>query len=211
VLTLRKQVIGGIEMNAERAEAYYTYKDYLKWPDYPRYELIDGAPYMMAGASDIHQDVLGGLYSQFRSFLNGKTCRVLMAPYDVRLNENDYDDTVVQPDILVVCDREKIHRNYCDGAPDLVIEILSPSSGRHDRIVKLKRYLRAGIGEYWIVDPSEKSVHVHILNGKIYGIFVYERDEKIPVHTLPGLEIDLNDVFPQDEPETGEEAPLYHA
>jgi Uma2 family endonuclease len=183
-------------MDAQQDIAYYTFKDYLTWPDNPRYELIDGVPQMMAGASDIHQEILLALGSQFRTFLKGKQCRVFVSPYDVRLNENDFDDTVVQPDVFVVCDRSKITRTYLNGTPDLAIEVLSPTSGRYDRIVKFKRYQRAGISEYWVVDPADRSVHVYILNESRYISFVYEKDEKIPVHVLPGCEIDLADVFP---------------
>jgi Uma2 family endonuclease len=183
-------------MDTQLDIAYYTYKEYIKWPDKPRYELIDGVPYMMAGASNTHQEIVLAIGSQFRAFLKGKQCRAFIAPYDVRLNENNFDDTVVQPDVFVVCDRNKITRTYLNGAPDLAVEVLSPKSGKHDRIVKYKRYQRAGIREYWVVDPSDKSVHVYILNEGKYISFVYEENEKIPVHVLPGCEIDLADVFP---------------
>jgi Uma2 family endonuclease len=193
-------------MDAQQITDYYTFKDYLTWPDTPRYELIDGVPYMMAGASDIHQEVLGNLHAQLHSFLKGKQCRVFVSPYDVRLKDNGFDDTVVQPDVFVVCDRNKITRTYLNGAPDLVIEIVSPSSGKLDRIIKFKRYQHAGIREYWVVDPADRSVHVYILNGGRYTSFVYDDDEKIPAHVLPGCEIDLADVFPPKE--DGTNAPL---
>lgn len=190
-------------MNAVRAEVYYTYQDYLTWPDNPRYELIDGIPYMMSGPSPEHQEVLGELHAKFHALLKGKPCKVFISPLDVRLNENRFDDTVVQPDLFVVCDQNKITKRGCEGAPDLIIEILSPSSGRMDNLIKFKRYKRAEVREYWIVNPETRIVQAYILSGDTYIASLYDSTEKIPVHVLPGCEIDLSDVFPprEEEPE----------
>ncbi len=194
-------------MDAVQAEVYYTYQDYLTWPDYPRYELIDGQPYMMASPSPEHQEIILALGSQFHGFLKGKPCRVFTLPLDVRLNENRFDDTVVQPDLLVVCDNNKITKKCCEGAPDLVIEIVSPSSGQMDRLIKFKRYQRAGVREYWIVDPETRIVQVHVLNDGTYTASPYDSSEKVPVQILPGCEIDLADVFPPKEETPDNEAP----
>ncbi len=143
---------------AELGRGPYTLKDYYALPDYPRVELIDGWFYDMASPSVIHQTVLGQLYLQFSACAERHPgCRVLFAPMDVRLDNDDY--TVVQPDLLVVCtfDGDKSRIN---GAPDLAAEIVSPSSRLHDRYLKLGKYRRAGVREYWIVDPMMRRVTV---------------------------------------------------
>jgi Uma2 family endonuclease len=195
-------------VDALEKEVSYTYEDYFSWPDYPRYELIDGQPYMLAAPSPVHQDVLGGLYAQFRAFLKGKTCHAYVAPLDVFLNENRFDDTVVQPDLLVVCDQNKITQKGCEGAPDLVIEIVSPSSGQMDSLIKFKRYQRAGVREYWIVNPETRVVQVYLLHDGRYIASPYDSTEKIPVHVLPECEIDLSDVFPPKEEVSPKGKPL---
>ena len=134
-------------------EKSYTYEDLLSWDDGDRYELYDGIPVAMASPSDVHQDVLGEIYWQIKSYLRGKQCRVFFAPFDVRLFEKPGDkpgdvDTVVQPDLMVVCDPDKIDGHGIHGAPDLVVEITSPSTRRYDRLLKLDRYMRAGVREY---------------------------------------------------------------
>ena len=181
----------------KETEKYYTYKDYLTWGDDTRYELIDGVPYAMAGASRVHQEIVGGIFSQLYSFLKGKQCKVFIAPFDVRLNPGSYDDTVVQPDILVVCDRSKIGSKSCNGAPDMVIEILSPSNAQYDLLVKYQKYLNAGVREYWIVDPERKTVQVFILENKKYIANVYGDTDTAHVHVLDGCRINLADVFSQ--------------
>jgi len=176
---------------------HYTYADYLTWDGDSRYEIIDGVPYAMAGASSAHQEISMALSVQIGAFLKGKACRVYAAPFDVRLNANDKDDTVVMPDLLVVCDKSKIKKNYCIGAPDLIIEILSASTAKLDRIIKLNRYMRAGVREYWIVDPDNETVQVFLLKDGNYYVSAYDYDkiDTIPVHVLDGCEINLNDVF----------------
>ena len=176
---------------------HYTYADYLTWDKDTHYQLIDGVPYAMAGASTSHQSISMALSIQIGAFLKGKTCRIYAAPYDVRLNADDNDDTVVMPDLLVICDKSKIQKNSCIGAPDMIIEILSPSTAKLDRIIKLNRYMRAGVREYWIVDPDNKSVQVFLLKDGKYFVSAYDYDktEIIPVRILDGCEINLYDVF----------------
>ena len=178
-------------------EKYYTYADYCTWDDSERWELVDGIPYAMSPApSPVHQEILMELSRQIANFLEDKPCKVFTAPFDVRLNaegDNDYD--VMQPDILVVCDTDKIDDKGLNGAPDMIIEILSPSTSRRDRTVKLNKYQNAGVREYWIVDPIDKTIAVHILDNKKYYITSYTETDTISVYILNGCEISLTKVF----------------
>ena len=174
----------------------FTYTDYLTWDDDIRQELIDGVSYLMAAPSSTHQEILGELFNQLKNFLKGKTCRVYMSPFDVRLNPNTGDDTVVQPDILVVCDSSKIDKRGLVGAPDMIIEILSPSSTKMDKLLKFRKYCQAGVREYWILDPKNEYVQVHLLVGDKYVNTAYSsEDTAIPVTILEGCYINLADVF----------------
>ena len=180
----------------KKEKNYYTYSDYLTWDDDARYELIDGVPYLMSPAPrQEHQEVSMEIAKQLAVFLTGKPCKVFAAPFDVRLNVDKADDTVVQPDILVVCDKSKLDGKSCNGAPDLVIEILSPSSLKSDRITKFNKYLQAGVREYWIVDPDQKTVDVYTLENGKYFAAVYSDTDVVPVSVLEGCEINLQDVF----------------
>lgn len=183
-------------MDALKNENRYTYSDYAKWNDGIRYELIDGIAYMMSPSpSRIHQGILGRLYVQLWQFLKGKTCEVYISPFDVRLNVNDNDDNVVQPDLIVVCDKSKLDDNSCAGAPDMVIEILSPSSARFDKFVKFQKYQAYGVREYWIVDPASKTVQACVLENGKYIISAYADTDAAPVHILKGCAIELSEVF----------------
>ena len=187
-------------MEALQLEERYTYADYCKWDDGERWELIDGKAYAMSPApSWKHQGILGELYGQIRNHLKGKPCKVFVAPFDVRLNAGAGDDTVVQPDIVVICDRTKISGTGCVGTPDMVIEILSPSTSVHDRVVKYKLYLQYGVREYWIVDPDEKSVAAHMLDNGRYYTIAYADSDIAPVYVLEGCKINLTDVFAEIE------------
>jgi len=148
----------------------------------------------MSAPSWQHQDVGGSLYVQLAHFLEGKTCTVFIAPFDVRLNADTYDNTVVQPDIVVICDRAKLNRAGCAGAPDMVIEILSPSTTSYDMILKYQKYLQAGVREFWIVDPAIKVVRVCILNDDKYEQTDYLNPDIIPVKVLEGCQIDFGKI-----------------
>ena len=175
---------------------HYTYADYCTWDDGKRWEIIDGIAYaMVPGPTGTHQGISGNLHAQLHSFLKGKPCKVYAAPYDVRLSAEAGDDTVVQPDLVVICDRSKLSDAGCMGAPDLVVEILSPSTARYDRFIKFHRYLRAGVREYWIVDHESKTVTIHILENAKYTTTVFGDEDVAPVHVLEGCEINLTDVF----------------
>ncbi len=187
---------------AENHKERYTYGDYLKWDDGERWELIDGVAYNMTPAPNrLHQKISGELFRQFANFLIGKPCEVYDAPFDVRLPEVDEVETdvttVVQPDLVVICDSKKLDDAGCMGAPDLIVEILSPSTSRKDHKEKFVRYERAGVKEYWLVDPVSKTATVFILGSdNRYGRpDVYADDEKIVVGILPELEIELQLVF----------------
>ena len=177
------------------ANKRYTYEDYAAWDDDVRYELIDGVAYMLAAPVWEHQSLGGEIFKQLAVFLTGKTCKAFYAPFDVRLNADQGDDTVVQPDVVVICDRSKLSKTGCIGAPDLVIEILSPSTSSRDKVLKFKKYLQAGVREYWIVDPDSKTVSVNVLDNRGYIAYAYAEDDKIFVHVLEGCVIDLKSVF----------------
>jgi len=185
---------------------YYTYSDYLTWPDDIRYEIIDGTPYLMASPSEAHQAILFELAGQIWNFLKGKPCKAFTAPFDVRLNPKSGDDTVVQPDLLVVCDGSKLDGKACVGAPDLIVEILSPSTALMDRFIKFNRYLYAGVMEYWIIDPETRMAAIHFLKDGQYVVNTYGDTNTVSVNVLPGCEISLSDVF--GEPDMGARASL---
>ena len=180
----------------------YTFADCLTWEENEHIELIHGEAVMMAPPSSRHQEISFEIGRQLGNFLDGKKCRVYPAPFGVRLFEQDGEspedvDTMVEPDISVVCDRSKIDKYGCRGAPDLVIEILSPSSLRYDRFIKLGLYQRAGVREYWIVDPEYKAVQVFTLDsGGVFRISEeYGREDVARVNVLEGCFIDLSKVF----------------
>lgn len=180
----------------------YTFADCLAWGENERAEIINGEIFMMAPPSSVHQEISGALFAQFYNYLEGKQCRVYAAPFAVRLFEQDGDtpenvDTMVEPDLSVICDKNKIDKRGCKGVPDLVIEILSPSTQRHDRLVKLDLYQRAGVREYWIADPENGTIQVMLQDssGTLQLREVYSQSDIARVNVLEGCFIDLNKVF----------------
>jgi Uma2 family endonuclease len=186
-----------IIMPQVKEQSRYTYADYLEWDEGGHYEIIDGEAYMMAPPSRFHQEISMALSTIINNYLKDKPCKVYAAPFSVRLfpAEDRSDDTVVEPDIAVVCDSAKLDDRGCNGAPDLVIEIVSPSTARYDRIVKFNKYRKAGVREYWIADPEEKVVMVYVLKNGEYTAANYDDTGPVPVTVLPGCEIDLKAVF----------------
>ena len=184
-------------MTLPMKEQSYTYADYCTWDDDRRRELIDGVIYAMSPApSRTHQRILFELSRQFGNFLKGKPCEAFHAPFDVRLNGlGDDDDAIVQPDLVVVCDQSKLDEKGCNGAPDMVVEILSPSTASRDKVLKFNAYQRAGVREYWIVDPESKTLSAHMLTDSGYMTRTYGETESAPAHILEGCEISLPDVF----------------
>jgi Uma2 family endonuclease len=187
---------------ALKTEEYFTYADYLEWDTEERYELIDGVSYLMSPApTPTHQGILAEVARVIGNFLHKKPCKVFVAPFDVRLNAAGADDTVVQPDVLVICDQKKIDSRGCVGAPDLVIEITSPSTGIRDHTIKLEKYLNAGVRECWIIDPDSKTVQVYILQEDLSAkMLTYNAKDVVPVTVLKGLQIHLQEVFPEETP-----------
>lgn len=180
----------------------YTFADCLTWGENERIEIINGEAVMMAPPSSRHQEISGALFAQLYNYLEGKQCRVYAAPFAVRLFEQDGDapedvDTMVEPDLSVICDRNKIDKTGCKGAPDLVVEILSPSTQRHDRLVKLGLYQRAGVREYWIADTENRTIQVmlHGSGGSLQLHEVYSQGDIARVNVLEGCFIDLGKVF----------------
>jgi Uma2 family endonuclease len=182
---------------AQRDGQLHTYAEYLTWPDDMRYELIDGAAYLMAPPASTldHQDFAGEIYLQLRLALEGKPCRVFIAPVDVRLPKSDEADepvdTVVQPDVLVVCDPGKLDRKRgVRGAPDFAVEVLSASTASHDHVRKRRIYERAGVREYWLVHPTARIVTIYRLENGTFGIpDVCEVSGETPVGVLPGVAV----------------------
>jgi len=182
----------------------YTYADYLTWLDDKRRELINGFIHLMSAPFRRHARIISNLTFRMDSFIrtNKGKCHVYHAPFDVRLPfQGSLDDDkiydVVQPDICVVCDRSKLDDKGCIGAPDLIVEVLSPSTLKYDWNYKFNLYEAAGVSEYWIVDPKTKVANVFLLqpDGKYDLGTVYESGQKAPVNILKGLEIELNELF----------------
>jgi len=183
-------------------ESKFTYADYLTWTGDERWELIDGVAYDMTPAPDVnHQVIVGNTYQIISEHLEEKNCRVFLAPIDVRLPESDAADdavyTVVQPDVVVVCDPEKIEKRGIIGAPDLVVEVLSESTAYKDETEKLNLYERHGVKEYWIVNPGAKYINVFQLkfSGRYSKPLHYRVDETFESSVLPDLVIDCARIF----------------
>ena len=177
-----------------KGQGGYTIEDYFSLPEEKRAELIDGVFYDMASTSVIHQLIAGQIFVQLNVFLRKKkaSCVPCIAPVDVQL---DCDDrTMVQPDVLVVCDREKIRKSGIFGAPDFVAEILSKATRRKDMLVKLAKYAQAGVREYWLIDPDKQNVLVYDLKNMEFPS-IYGFDAKIPVTIFGGeCEINMRDI-----------------
>ena len=181
-------------------EERYTLADVLTWDEQERAELIDGALVMMAPPSRIHQKISAELGRQLGNYLEGKKCEVYAAPFAVRLFEKAGDrpeDALVEPDLSVICDPGKLDDMGCKGAPDLIIEILSPSTQRHDRLTKYNLYQRAGVREYWIVDPAARSIQSFVLEDGHYTAAGFgSPGDVLKVNVLEGCFIELSKVFP---------------
>ncbi|WP_367388141.1 Uma2 family endonuclease [Lewinella sp. LCG006] len=183
----------------------YTYAEYLQWSLEESVELIRGQLFKKAPAPNLrHQEVSGNLHYLIKKFLWKESCKVFHAPFDVRLpllvdQQKDEDiTTVVQPDICVVCDPDKLDARGCVGAPDWIIEILSPATSSKDLREKYQIYEQVGVKEYWVIHPHEETLQIFRLNEE--GIYEgralpYVREDIVQVTSLPGLEIKLDDVF----------------
>lgn len=182
-------------------EGRYTYADYLMWRFKERVELIRGKLLRMSPAPNrMHQEVATQLTRHFANFFAGKICRVYTAPFDVRLPVSrrlGQDTTVVQPDLCVICDPAKLDEHGCAGAPDLVVEILSPGNSSREMGEKFRVYEEAGVREYWIANPEEKVVLIYVLNdkGAYIGLAPVTVDSPLRASIFPELAIDLREVF----------------
>ena len=180
----------------------YTYADYLQWKFLERLELLRGKIFKMGAPNTLHQVVTGNLYGEMRNFLKGKSCQVFVAPYDVRLpvknrRRDDEIDTVVQPDVCIVCDPSKVDQRGICGAPDLVIEVLSPGNSQKEVRYKYEIYEEAGVREYWVVSPAEQNLVVFILTeeGKFGSARMYTSGDKLVMNILPGFAINVTELF----------------
>lgn len=176
---------------AQAQAKFYTEDDYYNLPEDVRAELIDGQFYNMSAPNRIHQTILMELSGTIRDYLKSKsgTCRVYPAPFAVKLMENR--KTIVEPDISVICDKSKLTDRGCTGAPDWIIEIVSPSNSSHDYILKLNLYANAGVREYWIVDPYKERIFVYRLEQEHFEVETYTFHDCIPAGIYADLQIDF--------------------
>ena len=180
---------------------YYTYQDYMSWEFKERVELLLGKVFKMSPAPNVrHQTILRDLFVSIVNHLTGERCQSFCAPFDVRLPislKQGNEDTVVQPDICVVCDPTKLDEQGCNGAPDVVIEILSPGNSRKEMKEKFELYEASLVKEYWIVDPANSDVVVYSLNdeNQYVGSKPYVSGEIIITEVLKGIELDPVSIF----------------
>lgn len=181
-----------VNMVSESVKAYrvkkqgeYTLEDYYALPDERRVELIDGVVYDMSSPTSVHQILAAEIWQQIKSYINKKrgTCIPFVSPLDVQLN---CDNTIiVQPDVLVVCDRSKVRNRCICGAPDFIVEILSKATKKKDMFIKTEKYMNAGVREYWVVDPDRKQIIVYDFEHDEYPL-IYGFDAKVPVFIFGG-------------------------
>lgn len=185
--------------NTARKLDSYSYADYKTWDDDIRYEIIEGFLYMMSPAPTLeHQDIAGSIYSSFKNQLKNKKCKTYIAPIDVLIDfdtTEDYSKTIVQPDVLVVCDKNKLRSKGIFGAPDLIIEVASPSTIDYDFSIKKQMYCRYGVPEYWIVLPADKTIIVYTIEDGKYTTTNYIKVGIINSIAVEGLVFNLNEIF----------------
>lgn len=186
----------------QRDTLRHTYADYLTWSATYGDELVNGVAYVREPPSPSisHQAVVVELCRQLGCALKGKAPRVYVAPCDVRLprstEPDDHVDTVVQPDLLIVCDLEKIDSRGVRGAPDWIAEVLSPSTAKHDQFVKLPVYERAGVREVWLIDPTGRTVAIHRLEAGRYGSpIILELKGNTALTAVPSVSIDWDELL----------------
>jgi Uma2 family endonuclease len=190
------------EFNDIDASLTYSYANYLNWLFEDRVELIKGKIFKMSPApSRMHQEISRNIFLKVGIFLQDRLCKVYSAPFDVRFPKESKADrdvyTVLQPDICVICDKSKLDDRGCIGAPDLVVEILSPGNTKVELLYKYQVYQEFGVKEYWVVSQSDQSILIYTLNehGKFQPSKIFTLSEKITSTVLPGFELALDDVF----------------
>ncbi|MCI8741908.1 MAG: Uma2 family endonuclease [Lachnospiraceae bacterium] len=173
----------------------YTEEDYYNLPENVRAELIDGQLYYMSAPSRIHQEILNFMNTEINIYLRSKKgpCKVYPAPFAVKLFSED-DKNVVEPDISVICDPNKLTDRGCTGAPDWITEIVSPGNSSHDYVRKLNLYMDAGVKEYWIVNPTNHSVYVYFLEADKFKTTAYTLQDKIRANIYDDLWIDFTEL-----------------
>lgn len=193
-----------VDFNQLDLSKSYTYADYLTWYFQDRVELIKGKIFRMSPApSSGHQAISTALGAMVWNHFRKHPCKVFVAPYDVRLNrlkkEDQKSTTVVQPDLCVICDLDKIDERGCNGAPDLVVEILSPGNSKREMKEKFEVYEEAGVREYWLVNPLDKNVIIYTANetGKFIGQKPVLEEDDLVSYIFPDLKIPLTEVFEQ--------------
>ncbi len=179
----------------------YTYADYFKWRFEERVELIKGRIFRMSPAPNrMHQKLSGHIFTRLSVFLDGKKCQVYSAPFDVRLPRKSKEDreiiTVLQPDICVICDHEKLDERGCVGAPDLVVEILSPGNNSKELKHKYEVYEESGVREYWVVSPQDQTFTVYkLVNDSFQATRIMVEGDVVKSVAIEGFSLDLSDLF----------------
>lgn len=180
----------------------YTYADYLKWQFEERLELFRGKIFKLSAPNTKHQTIAGNLTAAIITFLKGQKCKAFPAPFDVRLplkngKKDDEITTVVQPDLCVICDENKLDSRGCCGAPDLAVEVLSPGNSKKEIRLKYDLYEEAGVKEYWIINPVEENIVVFILNEheKFSGLNMYTNGDILNSYAVHGLTINVTEIF----------------
>ena len=179
----------------------YTYADYLQWKFNERVELFKGKFFKMIPAPNrSHQKLSLKLTNKLFHYFESTTCDLYVAPFDVRLEKTISNDTkvttVVQPDLCVICDQNKLDDKGCNGAPDLIVEILSPGNSKKEMGIKFDLYEENGVKEYWIVEPAEKSIFIYLLqNDRFIGLKPLIEDDKMKSPLFPALDFDVREIF----------------
>lgn len=173
---------------------YYTEEDYYNLPENVRAELIDGQIYYQAAPSRLHQKLVSILHATIYQYIKSKggPCEVYPAPFAVKLRKDRKN--IVEPDISVICDKNKLTDEGCLGAPDWIIEIISPGTSSHDYVRKLNLYMDAKVREYWIVDPEKRHVVVYHLKKEQFDMTTYTFQDTIPVHIYDDFSIDFKSI-----------------
>lgn len=180
----------------------YTYKDYLAYDENERIEIIEGEIINMSPApSRIHQEIVSEIHYKLKEYIksNNLSCKVYPAPFDVILKNDDEEiinsKNIVQPDISVICDKNKLTEKGCTGSPDMIVEVISPYNPSNDYVRKLNLYEKFKIKEYWIINPMRKNILVYVLTENGYDApITYTFSDKIKVNIYDNLEIDFNSI-----------------
>ena len=181
--------------NAPLNKDYFTVEDYNNLGDDRRTELINGIFYDMATPTIEHQLIVGRIWAAFSNFIakNKGNCLPVMAPFDVQIKDDDFN--MVEPDVMIICDKNKLHKNFVVGAPDLVVEVVSKTSISHDKIRKLNLYYESKVREYWIVDPIENEILVYDFSESDFKKSSYTFEDKVPVNIYDNkLKIDFKEI-----------------